>query len=100
MVTESYVKITHQSEGYQNEVSYSEILGNGTEKYTKVSCSHYSTFVLEFVDSIPTKEETTAMLAEQKLAARLCACNYEKRQKGRKDYLVQQKRRADGLQRD
>ena len=70
MVTESYVKITHQSEGYQNEVSYSEILGNGTEKYTKVSCSHYSTFVLEFVDSIPTKEETTAMLAEQKLAAR------------------------------
>ena len=70
MVTESYVKITHQSEGYQNEVSYSEILGNGTEKYTKVSCSHYSTFVLEFVDSIPTKEETTALLAEQKLAAR------------------------------
>lgn len=70
MVTESYVKITHQSEGYQNEVSYSEILGNGTEKYTNVSCSHYSTFVLEFVDSIPTKEETTALLAEQKLAAR------------------------------
>ena len=70
MVTESYVKITHQSEGYQNEVSYSEILGNGTEKYTKVSCSHYSTFVLEFVDSIPTKEQTTALLAEQKLAAR------------------------------
>ncbi len=70
MVTESYVKVTHQSEGYQKEVSYSEILGNGTEKYTKVSCSHYSTFVLEFVDSIPTKEETTALLAEQKLAAR------------------------------
>ena len=70
MVTESYVKVTHQSEGYQKEVSYSEILGNGTEKYTKVSCSHYSTFVLEFVDSIPTKEQTTALLAEQKLAAR------------------------------
>ena len=26
--------------------------------------------MLEFVDSIPTKEETTALLAEQKLAAR------------------------------
>ncbi|MCI7619520.1 MAG: hypothetical protein MST07_08970 [Firmicutes bacterium] len=70
MVTEKYVKITHQSKGYPNEVSYSEILGNGTEKYTKVSGSHYSTFVLEFVDSIPTKEETTAKLSEQKLAAR------------------------------
>lgn len=56
MVTESYAKITHQSEGYQNEVSYSKILGTDSEKYTTVSCSHFSSFVLEFVDSIPTKD--------------------------------------------
>ena len=53
MVTESFVKITHESEGFENEVSYSRILGTGSQKYTSVSCTHFSSFVLEFVDSIP-----------------------------------------------
>ena len=59
MVTESYVMITHQSEGYQNEVSYSKILGTGAEKYTTVSCSHFSTFVLEFTESIPAESNNS-----------------------------------------
>ena len=60
-VDEKYAKITHKSEGNKNEVSYTEILGSGTNKYANVRTSHYSTFELEFVDSIPpTKEETIA----------------------------------------
>ena len=59
LVTESYVKITHESEGYENEVSYSKILGTGAEKYTTVSCSHFSTFVLEFTESIPAESNNS-----------------------------------------
>lgn len=54
-VTEKYAKITHESDGFKNEVSYSKILGNSTEKYTTVGCSHFSTFTLEFIDSIPSE---------------------------------------------
>ena len=52
-VSESFVKVTHQSENGQSEVSYSRIIEEGNLKYTNVNTTHFSTFEVEFVNSLP-----------------------------------------------
>lgn len=52
-VNESFEKVTHQSENGQSEVSYSRIIEEGNLKYTNVNTTHFSTFEVEFVNSLP-----------------------------------------------
>ena len=52
-VNESFAKVTHKSENGQSEVSYSRIFKEGNLKYTNVNTTHFSTFEVEFVDSLP-----------------------------------------------
>lgn len=59
-VSENFVKMTHQSENSPTEVSYSRISESGNIKYTNVNATHFSTFVLEFVDSIPSENNSSS----------------------------------------
>ena len=52
-VDESFVKVTHKSENGQSEVSYSRIYESGNIKYTNINTTHFSTFEVEFVNSLP-----------------------------------------------
>lgn len=52
-VSESFAKVTHQSKNGQSEVSYSRIFEAGNIKYTNVNTTHFSTFEVEFVNSLP-----------------------------------------------
>lgn len=56
-VTNSFVKVTHQSDNGKSEVSYSRIIEAGNIKYTNVNTTHFSIFVLELVYSIPPTNE-------------------------------------------
>lgn len=59
-VSENFVKVTHQSENGPTEVNYSRISESGNIKYTNVNATHFSTFVLEFVDSIPNENNNSS----------------------------------------
>ncbi|MCI7619715.1 MAG: hypothetical protein MST07_09995, partial [Firmicutes bacterium] len=52
-VNESFAKVTHQLDNGQSEVSYSRIIEDGNLKYTNVNTTHFSTFEVEFVNSLP-----------------------------------------------
>ena len=77
-VDEKYVKIIHQSEGNENEVSYSEIFVSGNNKFTNVRTSHYSTFELEFVDKEEIIADQKAEIKKVKAAVTLSTKNVKK----------------------
>ncbi len=77
-VDEKYVKIIHQSEGNENEVSYSEIFVSGNNKFTNVRTSHYSTFELEFVDKEEIIADQKAEIKKVKSAVTLSTKNVKK----------------------
>lgn len=77
-VDEKYVKIIHQSEGNENEVSYSEIFVSGNSKFTNVRTSHYSTFELEFVDKEEIIADQKAEIKKVKSAVTLSTKNVKK----------------------
>lgn len=52
-VDERFAKVTHQSKNGQSEVSYSRIYESGNVKYTNINTTHFSTFEVEFVNSLP-----------------------------------------------
>ena len=51
-VDERFAKVTHQSKNGQSEVSYSRIYESGNVKYTNINTTHFSTFEVEFVNSL------------------------------------------------